>query len=99
MQEQPQEELVELQRRYRLVALAHEARGRLLARQRWEFAERLKDETEDRDRELERLRREVERLEAEVAGKQGELERLQNTKVLRYTAPLRRLWGTIRGRS
>jgi hypothetical protein len=99
MQEQPEEEqLTELRRRYRLLAEAHESRGRLLAKQRWEFSERLRDETEDRDRELVQLRAEIERLEAEVEGKRGELERLQNTRVLRYTAPLRGLWGRIRGR-
>ena len=99
MQEQPDDQqLEELRKRYRLLAEAHESRGRLLAKQRWEFSERLRDETEDRDRELERLRGEIERLEAEVEGKRGELERLENTKVLRYTAPLRGLWSRIRGR-
>lgn len=98
MQEQSQDELAELRKRYRLLAEAHESRGRLLAKQRWEFSERLRDETEDRDQELERLRAEVERLEAEVEGKHGELERLQNTKVLRYTAPFRGLWARMRGR-
>ena len=70
----------------------------LLAKQRWEFSERFDEETEDRDRELERLRGEVAELQAEIEGKQGELERLQNTKVLRLTAPLRGLWGRIRRR-
>ncbi|MGH2712170.1 MAG: hypothetical protein ACRDH9_13345 [Actinomycetota bacterium] len=98
MDERSQDELSELRRRYKLLAEAHEARGRLLGRQRWQFTERLRDETEDRDRELERLRAEIERLEAEIQGKQGELSRLQNTKVLRYTAPFRGLWGKIRRR-
>ncbi|MGH2693116.1 MAG: hypothetical protein ACRDHM_11560 [Actinomycetota bacterium] len=98
MDEQPQDDLAELRKRYRLLSEAHEARGRLLAKQRWEFSERLRDETEDRDRELDRLRAEVERLEAEIEGKRGELDRLQNTKVLRYTAPFRGLWGRVRRR-
>ena len=98
MDEQTAEQLAELRKRYRLLSEAHEARGRLLARQRWQFTERLRDETEDRDRELEHLREEIQRLEAEVQGKQGELTRLQNTKVLRYTSPFRGLWGKIRGR-
>jgi dsDNA-specific endonuclease/ATPase MutS2 len=98
MEEQRQDELAELKNRYRLLAEAHESRGRLLAKQRWEFSERLSDETEERDRELERLRGEVERLEADVEGKRGELERLENTKVLRWTASFRGLWGRMRGR-
>ena len=98
MDEPSEDQLVELQRRYRLLSEAHEARGRLLAKQRWQFTERLRDETEERDRELERLRAEIEQLEAEVQGRRGELERLQNTKILRYTAPFRSLWGRIRGR-
>lgn len=98
MEEQRQDELDELRQRYRLLAEAHEARGRLLAKQRWEFAERLREETEDRDQELARLREDVARLEAEVEGKRGELQRLENTKVLRLTAPLRGLWARIRGR-
>jgi chromosome segregation ATPase len=96
VQEESEDQLAELRKRYRLLSEAHEARGRLLAKQRWEFSERLRDETEDRDRELERLRADIERLEAEIEGKQGELTRLQNTKVLRVTAPLRGLWGRIR---
>lgn len=98
MEEQRQDELAQLRKRYRLLAEAHESRGRLLAKQRWEFDERLREETEDRDRELETLRAEVERLEAEVRGRAGELERLQGTKVLRYTAPFRGLWSRIRRR-
>jgi hypothetical protein len=98
VEEQRQDELTELRKRYRLLAEAHESRGRLLAKQRWEFSERLSEETEDRDRELERLRAEVERLEAEVEGRSGELERLHNTKVLRWTAPFRGLWGRMRRR-
>ena len=98
MDEQTEGQLAELRKRYRLLADAHEARGRLLARQRWQFTERLREETEDRDRELERLRADIVTLEAEIEGKQGELTRLQNTKVLRYTAPFRGLWGKIRGR-
>jgi hypothetical protein len=98
MEEQPQDELEELKRRYRLLNEAHEARGRLLAKQRWEFAERLRDETEGRDLQLEQLRAEVGRLEKELEGKQGELDRLAQTKVLRYTAPLRGLWAKVRRR-
>lgn len=95
MEEQRQDELAGLRRRYRILTEAHEARGRLLAKQRWQFEERLRDETEDRDRQLELLRAEVARLEREVEGKEGELERLQNTKVLRYLAPFRKLWGFL----
>ena len=95
---QPQDELDELQRRYRLLNEAHEARGRLLAKQRWEFAERLREETEGRDLELERLQAELDRLETELEGKQGELDRLAQTKVLRYTAPIRGLWAKLRRR-
>ena len=98
MEERPQDELEELRRRYRLLNEAHEARGRLLAKQRWEFAERLREETEGRDVELEGLRAEVRRLETELEGKQGELDRLSRTKVLRYTAPFRGLWARMRGR-
>ena len=98
MQEQPQDEIEELKRRYRLLNEAHDARGRLLAKQRWEFAERLRDETEGRDLELERIRTEVDRLRGELEGKQGELDRLAQTKVLRYTAPFRGLWAKVRGR-
>ncbi len=98
MDEQARDELAELRRRYRLLAEGHEARGRLLAKQRWEFAERLQEETGDRDAELETLRGEVERLRRELEGKQGELDRLQRTKVLRYTALLRGLWARLRGR-
>lgn len=96
--EEQQDGLEELKRRYRLVSEAHEARGRLLAKQRWEFAERLQGETEERDAELETLRAEVERLKNELEGKQGELDRLAQTKVLRYTAPFRGLWAKVRGR-
>ena len=98
MDEHPQDELEELKRRYRLLNAAHEARGRLLAKQRWEFAERLEGETAERDLELGRLRAEVERLSKELEGKQGELDRLGQTKVLRYTAPVRGLWSKVRGR-
>ncbi len=98
MEEQPQEGLEELKRRYRLLSEAHEARGRLLAKQRWEFAERLRDETEDRDVELATLRAEVDRLEKELEGKQGELDRLAQTKVLRFSAPIRGLWAKVRRR-
>jgi hypothetical protein len=99
MDEQPQEDIEELKRRYKLLNTAHEARGRLLAKQRWEFAERLQDEVEERDRELERLRAEVQGLEQELEGKQGELDRLARTKVLRYTAPIRGLWSRVRRRA
>lgn len=99
MDEQPQDEIEELKRRYRLLNEAHEARGRLLAKQRWEFAERLREETEGRDLELQRLRAELDSLESELRGKQGELDRLSQTKVLRYTAPFRGLWAKVRGRA
>jgi hypothetical protein len=98
MDEQPQEDIEELKRRYRLLNAAHEARGRLLVKQRWEFAERLQDETEERDLELARLRAEVDGLANELQGKQGELDRLAQTKVLRYTAPIRGLWAKLRRR-
>ena len=98
MEEHPRDELEELKRRYRLLNEAHEARGRLLAKQRWEFAERLREDTEGRDAQLEELRAEVVRLEKELEGRQGELDRLSRTKVLRYTAPIRGLWARIRGR-
>ncbi len=82
--------------RLRLLREAHRARGRLLARQRWEFADRLQDETEGRDREIGRLREEVRRLEDEVAGKQAELESLVNTRTFRYTAAVRALYARLR---
>ena len=99
MEEQPQEEIEELKRRYKLLNAAHEARGRLLAKQRWEFAERLQDEVDERDLELGRLRAEVRDLEKELEGKRGELDRLARTKVLRYTAPFRGLWSKVRRRA
>ena len=98
MDEQPQEDVEELKRRYKLLNAAHEARGRLLAKQRWEFAERLQDEVEERDMELERLRAEVQGLEKELEGTRGERDRLAQTKVLRYTAPIRGLWSKVRRR-
>ena len=83
---------------------AHEARGRLLARQRWLFADRVRDaEARERDtaqrleREIARLRSEVSRLEAEVAGKDRELRTLLSTRTFRYTAGLRRVWAAVRG--
>jgi len=91
-------ELGELREELRLLREAHQARGRLLARQRWAFADRLRDETGGREEEIERLRAEVRRLEREVEGKQGELERLLNTRTFRYTAKLRGLWGRVRRR-
>jgi hypothetical protein len=91
-------ELVELKERYRLLAEAHEARGRLLARQRWEFADLLHDETELRDGELERLGERIAQLEEQLEGRRRELDDLRNTKTLRYTAAVRRLWGRLRGR-
>ncbi len=91
-------ELVELKERYRLLAEAHDARGRLLARQRWEFADRLRDELEERDREIEQLQAEVERLERSLEGRQHELDDLRSTKTFRYSAALRRVWGRLRRR-
>ena len=91
-------DLVELKERYRLLAEAHDARGRLMARQRWEFADRLRDELEERDREIEELQAEVERLEQAVQGRQRELDDLRNTKTFRYSAAVRRLWGRVRRR-
>jgi hypothetical protein len=94
----PDVELAALKERYRLLLEAHEARGRLLSRQRWEFADRLKDEVEERGRALERLQAEIDDLEERLAGRQRELDDLRNTKTLRYTAAVRRLWGRLRGR-
>jgi hypothetical protein len=91
-------ELVELKERFRLLLEAHDARGRLLARQRWEFADLLHDEAELRDRELERLGERIQQLEEQLEGRRRELEDLRNTRTLRYTAALRRLWGRLRGR-
>ena len=91
-------ELAELKERYRLLEEAHEARGRLLARQRWEFADRLRDETEARERELERLRAEIERLEEAVRARERELDDLRATKTFRYTAAVRAAWARVRGR-
>ncbi|MGH2724173.1 MAG: hypothetical protein ACRDI0_07880 [Actinomycetota bacterium] len=91
--------------RGRLEALqaAYEARGRLLATQRWTFADRVRD-AEARERatrrrleaETARLSAEVARLEAEVAGKDRELHTLLGTRTFRYTAGLRRAWGALR---
>ena len=92
------DDLAELRERLRVLEEAHEARGRLLERQRWQFADRLREETEARDREIERLRGEVERLEESVRARQRELDDLRATKTFRYTAALRRAWGRIRGR-
>jgi hypothetical protein len=91
-------DLVELKERYRMLAEAHDARGRLLSRQRWEFADRLRDELEERDREIEQLQAEVDRLQSALEGRQRELDDLRNTKTLRYTAAIRRLWGRVRRR-
>jgi hypothetical protein len=88
----------ELREAHRLLREAHEARGRLLAKQRWEFADRLRDETEERDRELVRLRQEVERLEREAEGRRRELERLLSTRTFRYTAGIRGAYGWVRAR-
>ncbi|HEV3475528.1 MAG TPA: hypothetical protein VG602_09195 [Actinomycetota bacterium] len=88
----------ELRETLRLLREAHEARGRLLARQRWEFADRLRDETEERDRELARLRQEIERLAREAEGRRRELERLMSTRTFRYTAGLRNAYGWFRAR-
>jgi polyhydroxyalkanoate synthesis regulator phasin len=91
-------EIAELRRELRLLRQAHQARGRLLARQRWQFADRLRDETTNRDQDIERLRTEVDRLEREVEGKQRELDSLLNTRTFRYTEALRSLWGKVRRR-
>ncbi len=88
----------ELRETLRLLREAYEARGRLLARQRWEFADRLRDETEERDRELTRLRQDVERLHREAEGRRRELERLMSTRTFRYTAILRNAYGRLRSR-
>jgi hypothetical protein len=88
----------ELRETLRLLREAYEARGRLLARQRWEFADRLRDETEERDHELDRLRQEVERLSREADGRRRELERLTSTRTFRYTAGLRNAYGRLRSR-
>jgi hypothetical protein len=89
-------EIRELREQLRLLHEAHEARGRLLARQRWEFADRLHDETADRDAEIGRLQTEVERLAREADGKSKELEALLNTRTFRYTAGLRGIWSKLR---
>jgi hypothetical protein len=91
-------EIRELREQLRLLRGAHEARGRLLARQRWEFADRLHDETADRDAEIGRLQAELERLAREVEGKSRELEALLSTRTFRYTAGLRGLWSKLRRR-
>lgn len=91
-------ELTELKERYRLLAEAHEARGRLLSRQRWEFADLLHDEMELRDRQLERLSERIEQLEEQLEGRRRELDDLRNTKTFRYTAAVRRVWARVRGR-
>jgi polyhydroxyalkanoate synthesis regulator phasin len=91
-------EIRELRQELRLLREAHQARGRLLARQRWEFADRLRDETSGRDVEIDRLRAEVDRLEREVEGRRRELETLLNTRTFRYTSTLRGLWGKVRRR-
>lgn len=88
----------ELRETLRLLREAYEARGRLLARQRWEFADRLRDETEERDRELMRLRGEVERLQREADGRKQELDRLTSTRTFRYTAGFRTAYGRLRSR-
>lgn len=75
-----------------LLRQAYERRGRLLVAQRWTMADRFAD----LDAEIASLKAEIARLEREVAGKTGELERLLNTKTLRYTAMLRRLYGGLR---
>ncbi|MGH2663219.1 MAG: hypothetical protein ACRDH8_10530 [Actinomycetota bacterium] len=93
------EEGASLHERLRRLEAAHEARGRQLARERWAFADRLREETESRDREIEGLRHEVARLEREVEGKQRELDTLLHTRTLRYTAWLRGLWGGLRRRT
>jgi predicted RNase H-like nuclease (RuvC/YqgF family) len=88
-----------LSERLRRLEAAHEARGRQLARERWAFADRLREETEARDREIEELRQEVGRLEQATEGKQRELDTLLNTRTFRYTAWLRGLWGGLRRKS
>lgn len=92
----PDAELAALKERYRLLLEAHEARGRLLTRQRWEFADRLKDEVEERGRAIEQLQAEIDDLEERLEGRQRELDDLRNTKTMRYTAALRRMWGRLR---
>jgi predicted RNase H-like nuclease (RuvC/YqgF family) len=93
------EEGASLNERLRGLEAAHEARGHQLARERWAFADRLRQETESRDREIEELHQEVGRLESEVEGKQRELESLLHTRTFRYTAWLRGLWSGGRRRS
>lgn len=93
------DEAASLHERLRRLEAAHEARGRQLARERWAFADRLREETEARDREIEELRREVGRLERETEGKQHELDALLRTRTFRYTAWLRGLWSGLRRKS
>jgi predicted nuclease with TOPRIM domain len=57
-----------------------------------DLAERL----ERTEAEAADLKSRNEELDQEVAGKQGELDRLLNTKTFRYTAGLRRGWGRVR---
>jgi lipopolysaccharide transport system ATP-binding protein len=71
---------------------AYERRGRMLVAQRWTLADRLAD----LEAEIAALKEEIARLEREVAGRAGELERLLDTKTFRYTAALRRLYGSLR---
>jgi hypothetical protein len=90
--------------RLEAVLAAYHERGRLLARQRWTLADRVRDaearERATRERleaQAARWRSEAARLEAEVAGKDRELRTLLHTRTFRYTAGLRRAWGAIRG--
>jgi polysaccharide pyruvyl transferase WcaK-like protein len=94
--------------RFAALSRAFHARGRRLAIQRWRMADRVA-EVEAREREirsrldpLEReaadLRARNRALEDEVEGRRAEVERLLNTKVFRYSAPFRRVWGALRRR-
>lgn len=94
----------DLERAHAALREAYRARGLMLARQRWTFADRVRDAeareraTEERlQEEIGRLEAEIGRLEAEVAGKDRELQTLLNTRTFRYTAGLRRMWGALRG--
>lgn len=72
---------------------AYEARGRLLASQRWALADRVSQ----LDREIEALREQVRWLEGQVAERTRELEELRSTRTFRYTAAIRGAYGRLRG--
>lgn len=92
----------ELRRLLDRLRTAYDKRGERMAAERVRFADLLA-EAERRERDLQErvsgLEGDRARLEAEVAGKDGELQRLLNTRTFRWTAGVRRLWGWLRGGS